>query len=305
MIVREVHTAFEHEVNGKKHVGSFLYLEEVSEWEIEELTKRHRTKIVDPLSLAYLEKEPYFAVMAWFLSIDGNFLVLRHLSMDWEVRQVNTHTIEKLHSQLEGDLMGILRQLREVLNQNPAAARKILKNSAPSRGKLQKRIKFAELNHMGIEEIQSRLDELDPLNASDDLLAFAVIRGQERDRWGKEILEECKRECQRRYKMFGRNEPGIFDLSKVSLAELEARHERGRETLWKFNNRFPAVGCLESRIVSHDEWDWQVLEFLRKLSDDVLAELLLAFFAGGVEPSERSKHLYFAATQRRNPRIDF
>ena len=305
MIVREVHTAFEHEVNGKKHSGSFLYLEEVSEWDLNEIMNRHRTKIVDPKSLVHLEREPHSVVMAWFLSVDGNFLVVRDLAMDWELREGGNRNIEKLQSLLKGDLMQILGQLRHDLQRNPTLARKIFRNSGVSRGKLPKRIMPSEMRHMRIEEIHSQLQELDPFNSSDDLLAFAVIQGREKDRWGKDNLNDCKYECERRYKLSGRNQPGIFDLSKVSLAELEARHERGRETLWKFNNMFPAGACLESRVVAQDEWDWQVREFLRKLSEDVLAELLLAFFAGGIEPSERTKHLYHAATQRLEPQRDF
>lgn len=305
MIVREVHTAFEHEVNGKTHTGSFLYLEEMSEWDLDEILNRHRTKVVEPKSLAYLEREPHSFGMAWFLSVDGNFLVLRDLAMDWELREGRNQNIEKLHSELGGDLMYILRELRRDLQHNPPLARKIFKNSGVSRGKLPKRIKRSEILHMRIEEIHSQLQELDPFNSSDDLIAFAVIQGREKDRWGKDNLKNCKHECEQRYRLSGRNQPGIFDLSKVSLAELEARHERGKETLWKFNNMFPVGGCLESRIVAHDEWDWQVLEFLRKLSDDVLFELLLVFFAGGIEPSERTKHLYYAATQRLGPQRDF
>lgn len=305
MIVREVHTAFEHEVNGKKHIGSFLYLEEVSEWDLERLTKGYRSKIVDPKSKAYLDGKPFFDVMAWFVSVDGNFLVLRHLSMDWEVRQVNTHTIERLDFQLEGDLLDVLTQLRARFQDNPVLARKILKNSGVSRGKLPKRVKFAELRHVGLENLHSQLEEIDPSSATDDLLALAVISGRERDRWGKEILEQCKRECDVRYKMLDGGSGEIFNLRNVSLAELEARSARGKETLWKFNNKFPTVGCLDSRIISNSEWDWQVLDYLRKLSDDVLAELLLAFFASGVEQSVRSKHLYWAATTRQNPEMEF
>jgi len=305
MIVREVHTAFEHEVNGKRHVGSFLYLEEVSEWDLNEIINRHRTKIVDPKSLAYLEREPHSLVMAWFLSVDGNFLVLRDLAMDWELRDGRNRNIEKLQSEVEGDLMHILSQLRHDLQSNPPQARRIFRNAGVSRGKLPKRINPAEMSHIGLEEIHSQLQELDPFNSSDDLLAFAVIQGREKDRWGKDNLKDCKHECERRYRLSGRNQPGIFDLSKVSLAELEARNERGKETLWKFNNLFPAGGCLESRVVARDEWDWQLLEFLRKLSDDVLVELLLVFFAGGIELSERTKHLYYAATQRLEPQRDY
>jgi len=305
MIVREVHTAFEHEVNGKRHIGSFLYLEEVSEWDLEEIISRHRTKIVDPKSLAYLEREQQSVVMAWFLSVDGNFLVLRDLEMDWELREGRNRNIEKLQSQLDGDLMHILRQLRHDLQRNPTLSRKIFRNSGVSRGKLPKRIMPSEMRHMRMEDIHSQLQELDPFNSSDDLLAFAVIQGREKDRWGKDNLKNCKDECERRYKLSGRNQPGIFDLSQVSMAELEARHERGKETLWKFNNMFPAEGCLESRVVADDEWNWQVLEFLRKLSDDVLFELLLVFFAGGIELSSRTKHLYYAATQRLEPHRDF
>jgi hypothetical protein len=70
------------------------------------------------------------------------------------------------------------------------------------------------------------------------------------------------------------------------------------ETLAKFNNKFPVFPCFENRIVSHDEWDWNVREFLGGLNDDMLAELLLVFFSSSIEPSERSKALFGEATQR-------
>lgn len=297
MIVREIHTAFEHEVDGKKHVGSFLYLEEVTKFDIEELTKRHRTKIVDTLSLAYLEREPSFEVMAWFLSIDGNFLVLRHLSMDWEVRQVNTHTIERLDNPLEGNLRDLLRQLRESLSRNPAASKRIFKNAKLSKGRLPKRIKFSQIRAVNLEEIFQRMSTVEP-HSSDDTLACVIISGLEFDSWGKNILEMCKSEARRRFEQRGGYADSFFNFRDVSPAELEARHNRGRDTLAKFNNLFPADYCFENRVIGYEEWEWQVKSYLQPLSDDVLAELLLVFFASDDGQNARAKMLYSCASER-------
>jgi hypothetical protein len=297
MIVREVHTALEHEVNGKKHIGSFLYLEEVSEWDLEQLTKKYRSKIVDPKSKAYLDGQPYFDVMAWFVSVDGNFLVLRHLSMDWEVRQVNTHTIERLDFHLEGNLPELLRQLRERLSGNPAASQRIFKNAKLSSGRLPKRIKFSEITAINLEEIFHSMYRVEP-SSPDDTMACVIISGLEYDSFGKNILEMCKGEATRRFEQRNGHADSFFNFRDVSPAELEARHNRGKDTLAKFNNKFPVDYCIDTRVIGHEEWEWEVKSYLQPLSDDVLAELLLVFFASDDGQNARAKVLYSCASER-------
>jgi len=301
MIVRQVHTALEHEVDGKKQIGSFLYLEDLDERDIADLMKQALSKAVDPRSRAYLESSEPFPkeLLAWYLSVDGNYILIRHLSIDWEVQQGNVQSIEKLPFPISTGLLDVLRELRRAIEQEPALSNKIFKNAGISRGKLPKRIDLSRLADPDISGLHQRILNVNPFSDSDDILAYSVIMGREKDEWGKPLLKECREEIARRYSTPGHwSEHVFFDLSQVSLDELEARRQRAQESLVKFNNKFPAANCLESRYTSLDQWWWQVENYLKGLSDDVLVELLLAFFAYSIEPSERSKVLLAAMSAR-------
>jgi len=301
MIVRQVHTALEHEVNGKKQIGSFLYLEELDERDIADLVKQALSKAVDPRSRAYLESSEPFPneLLAWYLSVDGNYILIRHLSIDWEVQQGNVQSIEKLPFPISTGLLYVLRELRRAVEQQPALAGKIFKNAGVSRGKLAKRIDLSSLADLDISGLYQRILNINPFSDSDDILAYSVIMGREKDEWGKPLLKDSREEVARRYSTPGHwNEHVFFDLSQVSLDELDARRQRAQESLVKFNNKFPAANCLESRVTSLEQWCWQVENYLRGLSDDVLVELLLAFFAYSIEESERSKVLLAAMSER-------
>jgi hypothetical protein len=301
MIVRQVHTALEHEINGKKQIGSFLYLEELNERDVIELRKLAEGKAVDPRSRAYLDSLESVPneLLAWYLSVDGNYILIRHLSIDWEVQQGNVQSIAKLSFPIEGDVLSILRELRRAIEQEPALSHKIFKNAGVSRGKLTNRIDLARLSDPDLEGLYQNIHNVNPFSDSDDILAYSIIMGREKDQWGKPLLKECREQAARRFVDIGHwNQSIFFDLSKVSLEELDARRQRAQESLVKFNTRFPAANCLDSRFTSLEQWWWEVENYLRGLSDDILVELLLAFFAYSIEESERSKVLLSAISQR-------
>ena len=296
MIVRHLLTNLEHEVRGKKHVGSFLRLEQLEHWDREELTKLAETKVFDPRSLARLKSDEFGGeFLEWFVSIDGNYLVVRG---DQELPP-GGQDFEYLNYFVEGSLSEILKQIRVRIYQDAAQAKRVFKHSGLSSGKLPKRIKLSQLREVNLEEVLDQIRNVDPFGSPDDILAYVIIAGREKDEWGKDILAMCKREASDRFSKNGfENSDSAFPLNQVSVEELEARHIRGMETLAKFNNKFPVFPCFENRIVSHDEWDWNVREFLGGLNDDMLAELLLVFFSSSIEPTERSKALFGEATQR-------
>jgi hypothetical protein len=296
MIVRHLLTNLEHEVRGKKHVGSFLRLEKLEHWDREELTKLAETKVFDPRSRANLESDGSAEQsLNWFVSIDGNYLVVRGGQELLPAGQ----DFEYLNFFVEGSLSEILKQIRVRIYEDAAQARRVFKHAGLPSGKLPKRIKLSQLREVNLEEILHRIRNVDPFGSPDDILAYVIIAGREKDEWGKDILAMCKREASERFSKHGyENSDFAFPLNQVSVEELEARHVRGMETLAKFNNKFPVVGCLENRVIGYDEWNWNVEEFLRGLSDDVLVELLLVFFRYPIEQTERSKLLFGEATQR-------
>ena len=296
MIVRHLLTKLEHEVRGKKHVGSFLRLEQLNAWEREEMRKLAETKVFDPRSLAKIssdESEGQF--LDWYVSIDGNYLVVRG---EQELPDVG-QDFEYLNYFVEGTLSEILKQIRVRIYENAAQARRVFKHAGLSAGKIPKRIKLSQLREVNLETVLDRIRNVDPFGSPDDILAYVIISGREKDEWGKDILAMCEKEASNRFaKPDVENSDSLFPLNQVSVDELKARHIRGMETLAKFNNKFPVFPCFENRIVSHDEWDWNVREFLGGLNDDMLAELLLVFFSSSIEPTERSKALFGEATQR-------
>ena len=303
MIVRHLLTKLEHEVRGKKHVGSFLRLEQLNAWEQEEMRKLAETKVFDPRSLANLssdESEGQFH--DWYVSIDGNYLVVRG---EQELPPVG-QDFEYLNYFVEGTLSEILKQIRVRIYENAAQARRVFKHAGLSAGKIPKRIKLSQLREVNLETVLDRIRNADPFGSPDDILAYVIISGREKDEWGKDILAMCEKEASNRFANPDfENSDSLFPLNQVSVDELKARRIRGMETLAKFNNKFPAVTCFENRIVSYDEWHWNVREFLAGLSDDILAELLLVFFRGSVEPTERSKVLFGEASERISRRINY
>lgn len=296
MFVRHIMTKLEHEVRGKKHVGSFLRLEQLEAWELTELRKLAETKLFDPRSLANLESiQPgQENLLEWYLSIDGNYIVV-----DRDEGPIFGEQCEYLNFFVEGTPSDILKRIRDRIQDDRALTKRVFKHAGLSAGKLPKRFNLPQLGEVNLEDIRHRIRNIDPIGSPDDILAYAIIAGREKDEWGKDTLAICKKEASNRFaKNDFEHSDSIFPLNQVSVDELEARHIRGMETLAKFNNKFPAAGCLENRIVNYDEWNWNVREFLGGLTDDMLAELLLVFFSGSIEPSERSKVLFGEASER-------
>jgi len=297
MFVRHIMTKLEHEVRGKKHIGSFLRLEQLEAWELQELRKLAETKLFDPRSLANLNSTPlgHENRLGWYVSIDGNYLVVT----DTDEGPLFGEQCEYLNFFVEGSLNDILRNIRERIQHDRTLATRVFKHAGLAAGKLPKRFNLSRLGEVKLEEILDRIRNVNPFASPDDTLAYVIISGRQRDEWGKDTLAMCKEEAMNRFAKPGSENSGsIFPLNVVSVDELEARHVRGMETLAKFNSKFPAVGCFERRVVGYDEWNWNVREFLSGLSDDVLAELLLVFFRGSVEPTERSKVLFGEASER-------
>ena len=297
MIVRHIMTKLEHEVRGKKHISSFLRLEQLEAWELPELRKLAETKLFDPRSRANLESTPLGQEdqLGWHVSIDGNYLVVT----DTDEGPLFGELCEYLNFYVSGTLSEILKRIRERLQDDRALTKRVFKNAGLSAGKLPKRFNLSHLGEVNLEDILHRIRNVDPFGSPDDILAYVIIAGRQKDEWGKDILAMCKKEASNRFAKHDlENSDSLFPLNQVSVDELEARHIRGMETLAKFNNKFPAVPCFENRIVSYDEWDWNVREFLGGLNDDMLAELLLVFFSSSIEPTERSKALFGEATQR-------
>lgn len=296
MIVRHLVTALEHEVKGKKHIGSFLRLEQLEHWDREELTKLAETKVFDPRSRANLradDSESQF--LEWFVSIDGNYLVVDRKGEMPPAGQ----DFEYLNYFVEGSLSEILKQIRVRIYQDAAQAKRVFKHAGLSSGKIPRRIKLSQFREVNLEKVLDQIRNVDPFGSPDDILAYVIIAGREKDEWGKDVLAMCKEEAANRFaKNASESYEYAFPLNKVSIEELEARHSRALDTLAKFNNRFPAVGCFENRVVGYDEWVWNVEEFLRGLNDDMLTELLLVFFRHPIEQTERSKLLFGVATER-------
>jgi hypothetical protein len=264
---------------------------------VPELRKLAETKLFDPRSRANLESiQPgQEDRLGWHLSIDGNYLVLA----DTDEGPLFGEQCEYLNFFVEGTLSDILKRIRDRIQDDRALTKRVFKNAGLSAGKLPKRFNLSHLGEANLEEILHRIRNVDPFGSPDDILAYVIIAGRERDDWGKDILAMSKKEASNRFAKHDlENSDSLFPLNQVSVDELEARHIRGMETLAKFNNKFPAVPCFENRIVSYNEWDWNVREFLGGLNDDMLAELLLVFFSSSIEPSERSKALFGAATER-------
>jgi len=296
MIVRHLLTDLEHEVRGKKHVGSFLRLEQLDAYEREEMRKLAEIKVVDPRSLVNLKSdESGEQSLNWFVSIDGNYLVVRG---DQEMPPVG-QDFEYLNYFVEGSLSEILKQIRVRIYQDAAQAKRVFKHAGLSSGKLPKRIKLSQFREVNMEKVLDQIRNVDPFGSPDDILAYVIIAGREKDEWGKDMLAMCKQEASDRFTNPRlEKSDSAFPLNQVSVEELEARHVRGMETLAKFNNKFPVVECLGNRVVSYDEWAWNAEEFLRGLSDDVLVELLLVFFRHPIDQTERSKLLFGVATER-------
>lgn len=296
MIVRHLVTSLEHEVKGKKHIGSFLRLEQLEHWDREELTKLAETKVFDPRSRANLradDSESQF--LEWFVSIDGNYLVVDRQGEMPPAGQ----DFEYLNYFVEGSLSEILKQIRVRIYQDAAQAKRVFKHAGLSSGKIPRRIKLSQFREVNLEKVLDQIRNVDPFGSPDDILAYVIIAGREKDEWGKDMLAMCKREASDRFSKHGfENSDSAFPLNQVSVEELEARHIRGMETLAKFNNKFPVVYGLGNRVVSYDEWVWNAEEFLRGLSDDVLVELMLVFFRHPIEQTERSKLLFGVATER-------
>jgi hypothetical protein len=290
-------TKLEHEVRGKKHFGSFLRLEQLEAWELQELRKLAETKLFDPRSRANLESTPLGQEdrLGWHISIDGNYLVVT----DTDEGPLFGEQCEYLNFYVEGTLSEILKRIRERIQDDRALTKRVFKYAGLSAGKLPKRINLSQVGEVNLEEILHRIRNVDPFGSPDDILAYVIISGRKRDDWGKDILAMCKEEAVNRFARPGfENGGSVFPLNQVSVDELEARRIRGMETLTKFNNKFPAVLCVENRVVSYDEWNWNLKEFLGALSDDMLAELLLVFFSGPIEPTERAKALFGEASER-------
>lgn len=297
MIVRHIMTNLEHESKGKKHIGSFLRLEQLDERDLAELVKLAETKVVDPRSRANLKSAGQGREhrLGWFASIDGNYLLV----MDTDEGPPLGEDCEYLNGFVEGTMNEILKQIRARTYVDAAQAGRVFKHAGLSAGKIPKRIKLSQLREVNLESVLDRIRNVNPFGDPDDILAYVIIAGREKDEWGKDVLAMCKEEAANRFaKNASESYEYAFPLNKVSIEELEARHSRALDTLAKFNNRFPAVGCFENRVVGYDEWVWNVEEFLRGLNDDMLTELLLVFFRHPIEQTERSKLLFGVATER-------
>jgi hypothetical protein len=297
MIVRHIMTNLEHESKGKKHIHSFLRLEQVDERDLADLLKLAEIKVVDPRSRENLKSvgQGRENRLGWFASMDGNYLLV----MDTDEGPPFGEDCEYLNGFVEGSLSEILKQIRSWPYVDAAQASRVFKHAGLSAGKIPKRIKLSQLREANLESVLDRIRNVNPFGDPDDILAYVIIAGREKDEWGKDVLAMCKEEASNRFAKNASESPDyVFPLNHVSVEELEARHSRAIDTLAKFNNRFPAVRCFENRVVSFDEWVWNVEEFLRGLNDDMLTELLLVFYRHPIEQTERSKLLFGSATER-------
>jgi len=91
---------------------------------------------------------------------------------------------------------------------------------------------------------------------------------------------------------------GFFELSEVSINELEHRRERGRKNLRKFVSRFPGWLIGENGKLEHEVWGSQAFSFLRKFSDDELVELALVYYGAGMKFDSRTKVILSVVQER-------
>jgi hypothetical protein len=302
MIVRQIHTALEHEVNGRTLVGSFMILEEMNDLERQQMLEMTRARTADTRTLAYvLDSEYPSELLPIFVSVDGNFFVARHLSMDWQVMQVNPERdLLTLPYEISGTLPELLRELRLVAEKDPELSSRLFKRAKLTSGKIPNRISFRRYPDANFEATYRKIEDClaDPSSASDDILGFTVIMDRKLNMFDADGLAKCRNEIKVRFARRFHKPGEYFDFEKVSLAEIELRRDRAKDSLVKFINKFPADFCVDKKVVQLREWEWEVANYIRSLSDDVLAELLLAHFGTFDPKSERASLLYSLATDR-------
>jgi len=303
MRVNEIYTSFEHEIDGKKHTGSFLKLEGLDTFEHHLLTEFANSMSRDAKTKKYLQHgyETPSELLVWLISVDGNFIVLRHLSMDAADLEVDQDTrVEKLPWELQGHLEDMLSRLRELSEKDRDFNRRIFRHAALRPGKIQNRITLSFLREASLEAFyEGAVRALkDPYNASYDQLALAVIANQRKTSDDVYMLEKCTEELRHRYLNGADHGGSLFGFTSLSPDEIFARRDRARDSFVKFNNRFPAERCVDNRVVEYRELNWAVNSYLDLLSDDVLLELLLVFYVSTLRHDERLKFIYGAASAR-------
>jgi len=304
MLLRYIHPALEFEINGLKHKGSFLFLEDPQPHELVELLEICKLESTDALTKKYYDLliRSQRGGLDWLISVDGNFLLLRDRFKDIGLDAFSDYgPVIHLPQGYEGGIGNLLTWIRELSREYPELADRIFKNAALSKGRLPSRVDLGKVRTFGFETFPGAIQNAmkNPTNATDDELVLAIIMNLHSQENDHQLILNCKDEARLRYTKESSYPGEFFDLSKTTLQEIELRRARGLDTMRKFNNKFPADRCIENKVVRSEEWEWAIRKFIKSLNDDVLTELLLVFYSSSIDNfSERKKLLYLFAQER-------
>ncbi len=297
---------FEHLVNGRVRIDTVLELRDIEQHELQGLYAIAGLARLDVKTRHFLgwPEQRQLEELRWYVSANRQYLILRHIEdADHAFDSVFYETFVKLPRMLHGDVDQIFANYEELLESDRGLRLRLGTRKTAGLGKLIKRVNYAALEDRGPEELWNEVRRAveQPKSASDDALACAFITQRDVTDKDQKIGAQIKKEIVRRNVEREGGGHRFFDLTDVSLEELENRRARGRKTTNAFFKEFPHEWVHRDGRGDIQETDRRIKSFLWSLSDDEATEFFLVYFGLGQIWADRTKFVLMAADERIRP----
>ncbi len=302
-------------VDGRLVVGPALHLVYLTDSQLDELMRMVRRMKLDPESREHLtrNREELRTCVDWFISLDGRYAVLRHISYG-EGKDVSSDEEIYFDKLSDSPVQEILHYLRTEVSKNPFLKLRAQRSSRVAK-KLVRRVKISKAGVASIYEAMSIVEaDLVYLNeASIYSLVVAFLMDKQEDEHARYLQNQVEGLLKRilrtdRERLTEQAKPfdEMFDLRGLTFKELERRRARGKKLLNRFFYEFPEeFGNPNPLYISQMlpdvgvTQDAAIQEFCDRLSDDELLEFVCAY--GGYTNGRwdlRSKTIAFSVDSR-------
>lgn len=280
-------------VDGRLVIAPALHVSNVTEAQLDELIRMVLDMKLDPESKEMLtrQREELRRDVDWFISLDGKYAVLRHISYgEWKDFAFAREEIFLSEEMLHSTIQQILEYCRTEIAKKPLLQLRAYRASRVAK-KFVRRVKVSRANFNSISdaiwEVENGLSFLPEAKFTTLVLAF--LMDNRNDEHSRHITREVENSLKRilkhdRERLFEIAYPfdQMIDFRGLTFKELKRRRARGKRTLAKFLDRFPADYYEPDLILQmlprqQVHFEQAVTEFCNRLSDDKFLEFVCAY----------------------------
>lgn len=280
-------------VDGRLVIAPALHVSHVTEEQLDELIRMVLDMKLDPESKEMLtrQREELRSCVDWFISIDGKYAVLRHISYgEWKDFAFAKEEIYFSDEMRDSTIQQILEYCRTEIAKKPLLQLRAHRASRVAK-KFVRRVNLSKANFNSISdaiwEVEGNLAFLPEAKFTTLVLAF--LMDNRNDEHSRHVTRQVENSLKRilkhdRERLFEIGHPfdQMFDFRGLTLKELKRRRARGKRILAKFFERFPAdyyePGLISQMLpVQQVHFEQSVREFCNRLSDDKFLEFVCAY----------------------------